>query len=43
MTDSAIRILAIMMERKSDTDPRSMNKKYPQDMTRRENIHVLNP
>jgi hypothetical protein len=27
MTESTIRILAMMMERKSDTDPRSMYKK----------------
>jgi hypothetical protein len=43
MTESRIKMLAAMIESRSDMDPRSMNRKYPQEMTSRLSIHVRNP
>ena len=43
MTESAIKRSATMVERKTGRDPPVMSRKYPQEMTSRESIHVLNP
>ena len=43
MTESAIKRFATVEESRTGTNPLSMNRKYPQDATSRESIHVLNP
>jgi hypothetical protein len=43
ITDSAIRRFATVDENRIGTDPLSTYRKYAQDATRRESIHVLNP
>jgi hypothetical protein len=43
MTESVIRRFATIVESRTGTDPPSRYRKYPQEVTSRESIHVLNP